>query len=156
MISWRNPSLLFSFFYACNSHHPLMRLQGTKNINVINPQQWQLKWLKVLCQAISHYIKNTLQIVRVHVCVKVYGECTCVHAERITLIAKFCVNIAFFRCGIHFSHIAASPYTKWSNTYTEVMAHWWLWHHSTLDLLANSVIIQPRPHTPLQHAQWQI
>ena len=30
----------------------------------------------------------------------------------VALIAKFCVNIAFFGCRTHFSHIAASPYAK--------------------------------------------
>ena len=34
---------------------------------------------------------------------------------RVTLIAKFCVNIAFFQCHTHFSHIAASPYAKWQH-----------------------------------------
>ena len=30
----------------------------------------------------------------------------------VALIANFCVNIAFFVCRTHFSHIAASPYAK--------------------------------------------
>ena len=33
----------------------------------------------------------------------------------VALIAKFCVNIAFFGCCMHFSHIAASPYAKWQH-----------------------------------------
>ena len=33
-------------------------------------------------------------------------------ASGVMLMAKFCVNIAFFGCCMHFSHIAASPYTK--------------------------------------------
>ena len=33
----------------------------------------------------------------------------------VALIAKFCVNIAFFRCRTHFSHIAASPYAQWQH-----------------------------------------
>ena len=31
------------------------------------------------------------------------------------LIANFCVNIAFFECHTHFSHIAASLYAKWQH-----------------------------------------
>ena len=30
----------------------------------------------------------------------------------IALIAKFCVNIAFFECHMHFRHIVVSPYAK--------------------------------------------
>ena len=30
----------------------------------------------------------------------------------VALIAKSCVNSAFFRCRMHFSRIAASPYVK--------------------------------------------
>ena len=30
----------------------------------------------------------------------------------VTLIAKFCINIAFFGCRTHFSHIAVSLYAK--------------------------------------------
>ena len=33
----------------------------------------------------------------------------------VALIAKFCVNIAFFGCRSRFSHIAASPYAKWQH-----------------------------------------
>ena len=34
------------------------------------------------------------------------------HVSGVTLIAKFCVNIAFFEYHTHFSHIVASPYAK--------------------------------------------
>ena len=33
----------------------------------------------------------------------------------VVLIANFCVNIAFFGCCTHFSHIPASPYAKWQH-----------------------------------------
>ena len=33
----------------------------------------------------------------------------------VALIENFCVNIAFFGCRTHFSHIAASPYAKWQH-----------------------------------------
>ena len=55
-------------------------------------------------------------------------QCNAIHPEKIdlagisrrkhkispgdALTAKFCVNIAFFGCRTHFSHIAASPYAK--------------------------------------------
>ena len=34
----------------------------------------------------------------------------------VVLIAKFCVNIAFFRWCTHSGHITTSPYAKWLNT----------------------------------------
>ena len=33
-------------------------------------------------------------------------------ASGVVLMAKCCINIAFFGCCVHFSHIAVSPYTK--------------------------------------------
>ena len=50
----------------------------------------------------------------------------------VVLIAIFCVNIAF-SCAIH--HIAVPPYAKMTTLIQQVMAHWWLPHHSTLDYL---------------------
>ena len=66
-----------------------------------------------------------------------------VHRAGVALIAKICVNIAFFGCRTHFSHIAASPYAKMTTPIKQVMAYWWMPRHSTLDLLANSVSSQP-------------
>ena len=66
------------------------------------------------------------------------------------LTAKCCINIAFFGCHKHFSHIAVSAYTKWQHQLIQqVMAHWWLLHHSALDLLADSLPSQPwlDPHS---------
>ena len=46
-------------------------------------------------------------------------------------IAKFCLNITFWGCHTHFSHIAASQYAKWQHhLIQQVMAHWWLPRHS--------------------------
>ena len=36
-------------------------------------------------------------------------------------IAKFCLNIAFWRCHTHFSHIAASQYAKWQHQLIQQM-----------------------------------
>ena len=69
-----------------------------------------------------------------------------------------CINIAFFRCHMHFSHIAASLYAKWQHQLIQqVMAHWWLLHHSALDLLADSLSSQPwlDPHS-LVHMALQV
>ena len=41
-----------------------------------------------------------------------YGHALFQCRAGVTLIAKFCINIAFFRCHMHFSHIAVSPYAK--------------------------------------------
>ena len=74
------------------------------------------------------------------------------------LTAKCCINIAFFRCHKHFSHIAVSLYTKWQHQLIQqVMAHWWLLHHSALDLLADSLSSQPwlDPHS-LGHMALQV
>ena len=60
----------------------------------------------------------------------------------VALIAKCCVNIAFFECRMHFSHFAASLYAKWQ--------HWWPPLHSTLDLPANWVSSQP-----CKSSQWR-
>ena len=61
----------------------------------------------------------------------------------VALIAKFCVNIAFFRCRMHFSHIAAVTICKTATPIKQVIPHWWMPCHSTRDLLANSVSPQP-------------
>ena len=37
-------------------------------------------------------------------------------APGVTPIANFCVNLAFFGCHAHLSHIAASSYANWLNT----------------------------------------
>ena len=60
----------------------------------------------------------------------------------VTLIAKFCVNIAFFGCCTHFSQIAVTV-CKMTTPIKQVTLHWWMPRHSTLDLLANSVSSQP-------------
>ena len=57
----------------------------------------------------------------------------------VVLIAKFCINIVFFGCCMHFGHIAASLYAKWLNTDWTSYGSLWLPCHSTLDLLGNSV-----------------
>ena len=50
-----------------------------------------------------------------------------------------CVNIAFFRVPYTFwPHHCISTQNDWTPV-EQVMAHWWMLRHSTLDLLANSV-----------------
>ena len=69
----------------------------------------------------------------------------------VALIAKFCVNIAFFLGAVHI--LATSLRHSTQNDWTPVeqhMAHRWLPHHSALELLANSV-----PSKTVQLRSWQ-
>ena len=68
-----------------------------------------------------------------------------IYISGVVLIAKFCINIVFLGCCMHFSHITASAMIrvhKMTIPIKQVMPHWWMPHHSTLDLLANSVSSQ--------------
>ena len=71
----------------------------------------------------------------------------------VAFIAKFCVNIAFLRCC---TLLATSLCHRTQNNWTlfeQVMVHWWLLHHWTLDLPANSMSSQPwlYTHSSLAH-----
>ena len=76
----------------------------------------------------------------------------------VALIAKFCVNIAFLGA---VRILATSPCHHTQNDWTsihQVMDHWWLPRHSTLDQFAKSVWSQPWLRTLPQHhksSQWR-
>ena len=60
----------------------------------------------------------------------------------VMLIAKFCVNTAFFGYHVHFGHIAASPYTIWLTTDWTSYGSLWLPHHSVIkDRTATQLMI---------------
>ena len=76
----------------------------------------------------------------------------------VALIAKFCVNIAFWGA-IHILATSLCHHTQ--NDWTpiqQVTAHWWLPRHSALDLFAKSMLSQWWLCTPPRHyksSQWR-